>query len=94
MLQGQQFVITRTLNIQCHFLLLRFISYTQKTDIYSLGVIVCELATNAHPEQLHLAPPQMTTGDVPREALLRWNGLSQRLREFIQLLLTAVCSAP
>jgi serine/threonine protein kinase len=57
--------------------MLRGEAYTSKTDIYSLGVIVHELATGVRPAQ-GLA------------AIERWSLLTPRLRQFVLYLLAQV----
>jgi serine/threonine protein kinase len=75
----------------CVFLFLP--RFNEKTDIYSLGVVVCELLTGATPQQLGVIPRRMTTQPTPAGAQERWTSLSQRIREFIMLLLDSVCDS-
>jgi serine/threonine protein kinase len=64
--------------------------FNEKTDIFSLGVVVCELLTGATPQQLDVIPRRATTPPTPAGARERWNSLSLRMREFILLLLDSV----
>jgi serine/threonine protein kinase len=67
-----------------------FSLYNNKVDIYAMGIVVCELATNFRPSELGLVPPSPSTVPAPPEGQARWAGLSQQLRDFILLLIHSV----
>jgi serine/threonine protein kinase len=55
--------------------------YDEKADMYSVGVIVCEIATGVL--------PSVAMG--PDEATPAWRELSDQLRQLIKSLLAEVC---
>jgi serine/threonine protein kinase len=64
---------------------------TQKTDVFSWGVLLFELLTGVHPSQLNVVPPPPLArfGYVPPEAEKRWKAAPEQLRSLITRLLSA-----
>jgi serine/threonine protein kinase len=71
--------------------------YNGKTDIFSLGVMMCDLCCGATPQQLQLIPMR-TFFPLSAAALAghlrRWNARRQRIRDMVLLLVSSVCRSP
>jgi serine/threonine protein kinase len=65
------------------------------SNIFSLGVILCEAATGASPAQLNLIAVETTPSSAPTppDALTRWESLSPMLRQLLVSLLNVDPSA-
>jgi serine/threonine protein kinase len=65
--------------------------YTEKADIFALGMIGCELATGATPATLGITSSYYTATRLPSpESQKRWAELPQGLRDIIVRALSEV----
>jgi hypothetical protein len=64
--------------------------YNAKTDIFSLGIVFCELACFAIPGQLGILPWLGSDMLANPEAMARWRARPQRMRDFVLALLAQV----